>query len=133
MKKIILYLITSITSLWIIDTLLSGYNFAGSPITFLLVDLFVVMGIYLTDWVASKAGKRSTLLFLIVGVLINFFSLYFASLFLGNFSVNAGSLQWLKIGFLQKMDQILSLLIGSLITVAISMTTRWATSGSKSE
>lgn len=138
MKRLVLYFLTSISAIWFIDLLVSGFTFSGGPITTLLVVLFIVVGIYLTEWVADKAGKKSSMLiFFIIGLFITFFSLYFASLFLDNFTVGTGSLQGLKIGFLSTpvikgMDQILTLLIGSLIVMLIAITTRWAVKGSSS-
>ncbi|MBN2015248.1 hypothetical protein JW766_00235 [Candidatus Dojkabacteria bacterium] len=136
MKKLILYFLTSISAIWLVDLLVSGFTFNGGAITVFLVILFIVVGIYLAEWVITKAGKKSSmLLFFVIGLFITFFSLYFASLFLQDFNVGAGSLQGLKIGFLSTpvikgMDQILSLLIGSLIVMLVATVTRWAQKGS---
>lgn len=135
MRKFVLFFLTSITSLWIVNLLLSGFQFGGGAATVFLVDLFVVLSIYLTEWVASKAGKSGMLVFILIGIFLTFFSYYFASLFLDKFDVVGGSLESLKIGFLKtptmkRMDQILSLLIGSIITMLIAATTKWAVEGS---
>ena len=137
MKKIILYFLTSISAIWFIDLLLSGFLFKGGTTTVFLVDIFILVAIYLTEWVASKAGKKSNMLiFFIIGTFLTFFSLYFASLFLEDFAVGSGSLKSLEIGFLStpiinSMDQILTLLLGSLIAMIIAIATKWATEGRK--
>lgn len=138
MKKIILYFITSISAIWFIDLLLSGFVFKGGSTTVFLVDLFIIAALYLTEWVISKVGKKSNIIFFLIGTFLNFFSLYFASLFLPDFNVGSGSLNTLKIGFLstpviKRMDQILTLLLGSVISMIVASLTKWATEGKKSE
>ncbi len=126
MKKYIIYFFTSISAIWFIDMLLSGYVFIGGSTTIFLIILFILVGIYLTEWVVNMSRKESnTFFFFLVGSLITFFSLYFASLFLSNFSIGSGSLSSIKIGFLstpviKSMDQILSLVIGAIIATGIT-------------
>lgn len=139
MKKIILYFLTSISAIWFIDLLLSGFVFAGGTTTVFLVDIFILVSIYLTEWVTTKVGKKSSMLiFFLFGTFLTFFSLYFASLFLEDFNVSSGSLNTLKIGFLstpiiKSMDQILTLLLGALFAMIIATTTKWAMEGKRSE
>lgn len=139
MKKLILYFLTSITSLWLIDLLLSGFRFKGGPTTVFLVSLFVLASIYLVEQIISKSVKKSgTILFIVFGMLLTFFALYVATLVIGDFSVAEGSLQALELGIvdtpvIKSMDQILTMLLGSLITMLVAALTRWASSPGKSK
>jgi hypothetical protein len=139
MRKIVLYFLTSISAIWFIDILLSGFIFKGGTTTVFLVDIFILVAIYLTEWLAGKVGKKSDkLIFAVIGTFLTFFSLYFASLFIEDFYVGSGSLQELEIGFLSTpiikgMDQILTLLLGSLIVILIALITKWSSEGKKSE
>jgi len=126
MKKTVLFFLTSITSIWFIDLVLSGFVFKGGPITSFLIALFMIVGIFVSDWLAEKLGNKSITVIFILGILVNFFSLYLASQFIKDFSISAGSLKWLNIDLIKSMDQILMLLIGSLVTTVVSTLTRWA-------
>ncbi len=130
MKKIVLFFLTSIASIWFIDALLSGFQFQGGALTVFLVDLFIIVGIYLAEWVASKAGKSGMLLFFILATILTFFSLYFATLALEDFNVGVGTLNRLNLGIVKTpiikgIDQILTLLLGSLIASIVGSLTKW--------
>lgn len=134
-----LYFLTSITALWLVDLLLSGFVFREGPTTVLMVALFVLASIYLTEQIISRTVKKSTmLLFFVFGLFLTFFSFYIATLVLSDFNVVSGSLSSLNLKITEtptitKMDQVLSLLLGSLITMIIAVLTRWASKSSKGE
>jgi len=128
MKKIVLSFLTSIAAIWFIDLVLSGFVFAGSPMTVFYVVLFMLIGNYFTSWLGTNIKGNSVVILFIVGVIVNFFTLYIASLILTNFNITAGSLNWLNLKLIKAMDKILMLMIGAIISSTVAAVTRWASS-----
>lgn len=130
MKKLVLHIMTGISSIWLIDLLLSGFVFKNKPLTVLWVALCIVIGIFFVDLILEKVSIRSSILIFLISVLLNFFVLYIASLIIPEFKVNPGSFNWLDVKLIKSMDQILTLLLGATITTSFVYLTKWASSPS---
>lgn len=122
MKKYIVFFLTSLASLWIIDHLLPGVRFLGPLYIKFIVALAVTLGIFLTDKATEKIEKTGYVWFVLIGTLINFFMLYFAT-FIDGFGITPGSLGGLKIPV--EADQILMLMVSSLMVTLIAAVTKW--------
>jgi hypothetical protein len=126
MKKYVLFYLTGLTSIWLIDNLLSGVSIKGIGNS-LILGLFVSLSIWFTEYIVKQLTQRTMAIFVIVGIIISFFVMYLASLLLPGFNIAGGSLRlFVTIGGL---DSILTLLISSLVIMGIAYLTNWATIG----
>lgn len=132
MKKQLLYFLTSITSIWLIAQLLSGFKITGRAYEVLILGTFIVLGIYITEYILEKSGKTKDWVFLLIATLVNFFIIYIANLLLTGINIVSGSLQALDLQFLatptiSQIDVILTLLIAAFVTAFIAWLTKWST------
>lgn len=123
MKKYVLYFLTSLSALWMSDLAFTGVRFLGPVWIRLVVGAIVTFGIFLTESLSEKFGKNNNIVFLLVGILVNFFVVYFAT-FLDGFGVTGGELS--QVGLSLAGDQILMLLLTSLIITIVGLITKWS-------
>ncbi|MBN1373946.1 hypothetical protein JW962_01250 [Candidatus Dojkabacteria bacterium] len=133
LKKYVLYFLTSITSAWIINSVLSGIIIANQA-TLFLVALLITAAIWLTEYVYSQLKKKNLLIFLLMGTLIGFFVIYIGTLLFDGFAFTGGSLAPLDLAILEtpsirSVDSVLTLLLASFIFTIIAFVTKWASTG----
>lgn len=125
-KKAILFYMTSLGGLWIIGRLLPGVSLPSSGIfVILLVTLAITGGIIINEMIEEKMSKKSIPVYMIIGTLINFFTIYIANLLIPTFRVSAGSFN--RIPLLENLgtgDQILTLLVASFISILFAVITK---------
>lgn len=126
MKKYVLFYLTGLTSVWLMDNLLSGIKISN-VVTSLLVAVFVSFSIWFTEYVVKQLTQKTMLIFFIVGVIVMFFVLYLASLLIPTFEAVAGVLYLFVT--IKGLDSVLTLLISSVLAMSIAYLTNWATIG----
>ncbi len=126
MKKYVLFYLTGLTSVWLMDSLLSGIKI-GDIVTALFMGVFISFSIWFTEYIVQQLTKKTMLIFYLVGVIITFFILYLASLLIPSFDAVSGVLYFFVA--IKGLDSVLTLLTASVIAMSIAYLTNWATVG----
>ena len=134
MKKFVLYFLVMLGATWVIDDLLSGFKVGGNILlSRALLALVFSGGIYLVDYIFKSLTKKSLMLYMLIGVLVNFFVIYVASFLVPNFDVSTGTFKQFGLSIANQADQILTLLLSSLVVMLFAAQTKWATSSKSSD
>jgi hypothetical protein len=126
MKKYILFYLTGLTSIWLFNNLLTGVSTNG-VIPVLLTGVFISLSIWFTEYIVQQLTKKNMTIFVVVGIIISFFTLYIASLIIPGFTVESGNLVFFFT--IRGLDSILTLLISSTVVMGIAFLTNWSTIG----
>ncbi|MBN2100499.1 hypothetical protein JW710_01195 [Candidatus Dojkabacteria bacterium] len=133
LKNLVLYYITSVSSVYLMTRFLTGVK-AESTFDILVIAFFITFGVWLSSYFARQITKHKFLLFFIFGTVINFFLLYLVSLIIPSTTVTSGYLKFIDIPSIDlllevKIDNIMTLLLASAISMGIAAATLWCVTG----
>lgn len=132
MKKAIFYTMSSLAAIFIMSRFLSGLGLAGLE-GVILLSVFIVLGMYLSQFVMGKMGQEGALwVFALINLVFVFISIYLGDAISDQIQLEDGGvfreheLFFFTTPEFTNLDQIVTILLASIVAVGVTSLTKWA-------